>query len=265
VHRVRMVIHVPRGAAITSYQPALLVQASAATGQKAQYSVPTALQFAQGMFVGVGTSKQIPIGFSIDDVYGQNSVNGHQIVIGLTNRGKTPLALSGTIQFSSVAFQGLTIGPLNFITQTIQPGAVMHATIPAPAKLTEGQWNVYVEASQGEVKETKTFQGKAISFRGTDYLLVSLYAGGAILLSLIIALVSIRILREIRAKEQRERDEAERVETEREAERARLAALEAELARLQAKSKPREKTESKPGKKAGPKKVSTRKPKPPAD
>ena len=51
---VSVTISVPGDAPIQTLQPSLLVQASSTQSETAQYKVPTALQFSQDIFLGVG-------------------------------------------------------------------------------------------------------------------------------------------------------------------------------------------------------------------
>ena len=119
---ISMKISVPANTDVQTLQPSLLVQASAVKSASAQYKVPTALQFSQDIFLGVGTSDQFLTKFSIDDVYGANTNEGHVLILKLSNSGKTPVALTGDLQLSNLTFAGLTVGPLQFVSPSIQPG-----------------------------------------------------------------------------------------------------------------------------------------------
>ena len=241
-----MNIAVPANADVQTLQPSLLVQASAVKSASAQYKVPTALQFSQDVFLGVGTSDQFLTKFSIDDVYGANTNDGHVLILKLTNAGKTPVALTGDLQLSNITFAGLTIGPLQFVSPSIQPGESAEVPVKVDEKVTEARWQILVRAQQGSIQETRTFE-KDISFKGVNYVQLAITSSAIILVSLTVLLIGLRTLRSIRRKqleEQRAKDEAE---AERLAEAARVAELERQLAEMQAAlAKPKPKAKRKP-------------------
>jgi hypothetical protein len=249
---VSMTISVPDGTSIQTYQPSLLVRANAVRSSSAQYKVPTALQFSQEIFLGVGTSDQFLTRFSIDDVNGVNGNSGHMLVVNFSNTGKTPVALTGDLQLTNLTFAGVTIGPLKFISSTIAPGGNTQVYVPVDERVTEDKWRILVRAQQGSIEETKSFD-KDISFKGTNFIQVAQFSGLIVLVSALLLIIAIRTLRSIKRKqleEQRIKDEAE---AERIAEAARVAELERQLAEMQAalakpkpKRKPTTKAKAKP-------------------
>jgi hypothetical protein len=242
-----MTISVPQNTGVQTLQPSLLVQASAVKSASTQYKVPTALQFSQDIFLGVGTSDQFLTKFSIDDVRGANTNDGHVLIVKLSNSGKTPVALTGDLQLNNLTFAGVTVGPLQFVSPSIQPGDSAEVPIKVDEKVTESKWQILVRAQQGSIQETRTFE-QDISFKGTNYLQLAITSSIIILISLAVLMVAIRTLRSIKRKqleEQRAKDEAE---AERIAEAARVAELERQLAEMQAalvKPKPRRKPTTK--------------------
>jgi hypothetical protein len=228
-----MKIAVPTNTVVQTLQPSLLVQASALKSDSAQYKVPTALQFSQDIFLGVGTSDQFLTKFSIDDVYGANTNEGHVLILKLSNTGKTPVALTGDLQLSNLTFAGLTVGPLQFVSPSIQPGESTEVPIKVDDKVTEAKWQILVRAQQGSIEETRTFD-KDISFKGVNYVQLAITSSIIILVSLALLLIAIRTLRSIKrkqAEEQRIQDEAEAARL---AEAERVAELERQLAEMQA-------------------------------
>jgi len=250
---ISMKISVPANTDVQTLQPSLLVQASAVKSASAQYKVPTALQFSQDIFLGVGTSDQFLTKFSIDDVYGANTNEGHVLILKLSNSGKTPVALTGDLQLSNLTFAGLTVGPLQFVSPSIQPGESVEVPVKVDEKVTEAKWQILVRAQQGSIQETRTFD-KDISFKGVNYVQLAITSSGIILVSLALLLIAIRTLRSIKRKqleEQRSKDEAEAARL---AEAERVAELERQLAEMQAvlvkpktKRKPSAKAKTKPG------------------
>lgn len=230
---ISMKISVPANTDVQTLQPSLLVQASAVKSASAQYKVPTALQFSQDIFLGVGTSDQFLTKFSIDDVFGANTNEGHVLILKLSNSGKTPVALTGDLQMSNLTFAGLTVGPLQFVSPSIQPGESVEVPVKVDEKVTEARWRILARAQQGSIQEARTFD-KDISFKGVNYVQLAITSSTIILVSLALLLIALRTLRSIKRKqleEQRIKDEAE---AERLAEAERVAELERQLAEMQA-------------------------------
>ncbi len=236
---ITMTIRVPLDAEVNVYEPALVIQVKSASKSKSQYKVPNALQFVQGMFVGAGTTDQIAPNFTIEDVYGASTTDGHQLIIDLKNTGKTPLQLTGSLQLSNATFAGPVQGPYNFFTDIIAVGATGHAYVPVGPEITEDRWKIFADVKQGGVNITKTLV-KDIRFSQDDMSLIGMLSGASIFIGLTVALISIRILRRLRRQKSLE---AESAAQEREAELARIADLEAQLATLK---KPRAASKSKP-------------------
>ena len=244
--KVSMQIAVPKTAPIEALQPSLLVQASAVKTSTAQYKVPTALQFSQDIFLGVGTSDQFLTKFSIDDVSGANTNEGHVLMVRFTNSGKTPIALTGDLQLSNMTFDGVTVGPLQFASQSLQPGETAEVPVKVDERVTESKWRILARAQQGSIQETRTFE-KEISFRGTNYVQLAIVSSLIILGSIALLLVALATLRSIKrkqAEDQRIQDDAEAARV---AETERVAELERQLAEMRmAIAKPKTRRPRKP-------------------
>lgn len=154
---ITLTLRVPKDAAIEVLRPALLVQAKAAKNAKAQYKIPTAMRFIQGMFLGVGTSEYFATKFTIDDVYGLTTDRGREIYIKFTNSGGTPIALEGDLQLSSQTFAGQNFGPFKFSSATILPGTSGITSLPADAAVSEDKFRILVRAQMGAVEVSREF------------------------------------------------------------------------------------------------------------
>ena len=243
---VSMKIEVPKTAPIEALQPSLLVQASAVKSSSAQYKVPTALQFSQDIFLGVGTSDQFLTKFSIDDVSGANTNEGHVLMVRFTNSGKTPIALTGDLQLSNMTFDGVTVGPLQFVSQSLQPGETAEVPVKVDERVTESKWRILVRAQQGSIEETRTFE-KDISFKGTNYVQLAIISSLIILGSIALLLLALGTLRSIKRKQTEEKRVQDEAEAARVAEAERVAELERQLAEMQAAlAKPKTRRPRKP-------------------
>jgi hypothetical protein len=191
--QVTVTITVPQSATREVLQPALLVKATGVQSNDAQYKIPSALQISQGIFLGVGTVDEFSTSFTIDDVFGQIDQGVKSLVVRVSNTGRTPIALQGDLQLSSATFTSTTIGPLAFFSSTIYPGEVGFAEIPVGGEVIEDRYRIQVRASQSYITITRNFE-KNIDFRPKGQLTDILFWLGLILLSLILAVVSLRIL-----------------------------------------------------------------------
>jgi hypothetical protein len=192
--QVSVSISVPKDAAVEVFQPALLVNSVATVTQEGQYQLPGALQISQGIFLGVGTDEDFKTSFVIDDVFGQISESGKTLQVKISNTGNTPIAIMGDVQLSSAPFFETTIGPLSFRTATIDPGESGFGEIAVGAEVPEDRYRILVRASQGFITETREFE-KEIDFRDPSQLSVLLIWLAIILISLVVAIFSIRVLR----------------------------------------------------------------------
>lgn len=235
---VNMTITVPKGSPIDTYEPTLLIKASAVKQSKAQYKLTNALQLAHGMFVGVGTSDQMRTAFTIDDVNGATTNEGRVLLVKFSNTGKTPIALTGDLQLRNLTFETATVGPLSFATDTIAPGESTTIAVPATEQITEDNWRILVTAKQGSIVMSRSFD-KELSFAGTNWVWVAQIGGLIAFGSAILALVAIRTLRKMR-RDRLAGIEAERLEAERIAnlERELQALREAQVAAGKKASKP---------------------------
>jgi hypothetical protein len=192
--QVSVTIRVPTGTAVEVFQPALLVNSVATVTEDVQYKLPGALQISQGIFLGVGTGEDFRTSFVIDDVFGQRGESGKTLQVKISNTGNTPIAILGDVQLSSAPFFETTIGPLSFRTPTINPGESGLGEIAVGAEVPADRYRILVRASQGFITETREFE-KEIDFRGPSELYVVLIWLAIILISLVVAIFSIRVLR----------------------------------------------------------------------
>lgn len=196
--KITMTIKVPEGSQNEVLQPALLVKAKAEKRSTAQYKIPTAMQFVQGMFLGVGTETAFATKFTIDDVYGQTTDQGRMLFIRFSNTGSTPITLGGTIQLNSLTFTGQNLGPFKFASATIMPGKSGLAWLAADSQLTDGDWRILVRAQVGQVEVTQEFQ-KQLSFPTYSALGPLVLNGGLVVIAIVVAIVSLRVLRNSRS------------------------------------------------------------------
>jgi hypothetical protein len=198
VVQIAMKISVPSDAALEVLQPALQVQASAVRTSDAQIKMPTAMQIVQPMFLGVGTDEMFVTQFSIEDVYGETNLEGRALVVKINNTGKTPISIEGDLQLSNLTFAGPTIGPFKFYTNTIMPGQTGYGRLVADSQITEEKWRIKINARMGNIIETREFE-KDIRYTGVNPIWIILISVAGILLSLVVAFISLRILRRPKA------------------------------------------------------------------
>ena len=198
--QVTLSIEIPKDATVEVLLPTLLVNSVAQDTQvteEPRYKIPGALQISQGIFLGVGTDADFGTSFVIDDVFGQRGDSGNTLQVKISNTGNTPIAIRGELKLSSAPFFESTIGPLEFFTPTINPGESGFGEIVVGAEVPEDRYRIFVRATQGFITETREFE-KYIDFRGLSQLYNLLIWIVVILVSLVVAIFSIRILRSSR-------------------------------------------------------------------
>jgi hypothetical protein len=202
---------IPAGTEIGIHEAFLFATANS-TGQasKAEYSVPQAARIATPIFLGVGTSAQIDTNFSIDNVSGVVVDGVRNLKVDFSNTGKTPLNLAGNVQLSSTEFKGLLIGPLLFTSVVIRPGIDSYVLIPAPPKLTPGEWKILVTATQISNTKTREFT-KNINFKAPSTFLSNLLRIFIVSFFALILYFSLRVLRAPRKKKAPQEESKERV------------------------------------------------------
>lgn len=205
---VTMSIEVPNDAETGQYRAYLRVGLSLA-GEASPDSavqgpaavVKNVLAFAQDIWLGVGASDGEPLttNFEIDGVQGiLDAATGNKFLrIRFSNVGQTPVGIEGTVELRNQDFDNLNIGPLNYNTGEILPGARGFVDVELDQDTIEGRWQVLVRALQGQILKTEIFEEDlrfttSGSESSTRNLIVRI---GIFLLGVVLLFLSMRLLR----------------------------------------------------------------------
>ena len=205
---VTMTVGVPEGIASEAQRGYLRVLVGAVdagrgagspSGTTAQ--VGNILAFAQDVWVGVGGADGalLVTDFEIDGVQGilEPGSEDKALRLRFRNIGETPLGLEGTVELRSLDFEDLRIGPLDFNTSEILPGARGFVDVPLDPTTVEGDWQILIRAQQGQIVRTEVLEERLeFLIPGTSSPLRALAIRGALfLLGLLTLVMSIRLLR----------------------------------------------------------------------
>lgn len=200
IAQVSMTYRIPEELKDSSYESFLRVNAFAANLPK---QVPTkdggvrvvlagSAAIDTPVWLGVGDPKNLISDFEIKKVFGVLIDGEKKLRVQIKNTGKTPLGLDGTVQLTDSAFSDRTFGPFGYRSSEIQPGKEVGIDIVMPEDVTEGKWNIYVVAEQGNIRKTKVFE-EDLTFKplGSEFPIQILLG----LLGLVGLLVGVRLIR----------------------------------------------------------------------
>lgn len=150
---VEVIIKIPLGTPIGIQEALLYVQAEPTKTIKALGTqVKSIPRFAIPIFIGVGTSEQIPTTFTLGPTTLTSSPEGWLLNATITNTGMTPIAPTGNFKLRAKTGSLSYAEAIFFSTQSIQPGASDTASALVPNDVPEGVWVVSANAIQGGVE-----------------------------------------------------------------------------------------------------------------
>ena len=196
---VTMTYTIPADEPISSHEAYVLATASGASGaSKAQYSVPQAISISRPVFLGVGTETELAPKIDIIDLFGEVVEGKSYLALKIRNAGKVPFSFDGTLDMVDSKFSNRKFSGIKFISQPVAPGEKTNILIPAPLGITEGKYDISLNATLGSEEINKIWIGKLIKFTAIFPLFALL---GRILIALFFLLVlafSLRYLRKPR-------------------------------------------------------------------
>ncbi len=202
---VMMTYTIPADEPISSHEAYVLATASGASGpSKAQYSVPQAIAISRPVFLGVGTETELAPKINIIDLFGEVVDGKSYLALKIENAGKVPFSFDGTLDMVDSKFSNRKFSGIKFISQPVAPGEKTNILIPAPLGLTEGKYDISLNATLGNEEINKIWTGKLIKFTSIFPLFQLL---GRILMAIIFLLIlaySLRYLRKPRNTKDKE-------------------------------------------------------------
>ena len=159
VKEIRFGFNIPDDAEVGVHEAFLYAVAKpVSTKSNDEYKLVQNARIASPIFLGVGTSVQISTDFEITGIEGVVIDGVKNLRIKFRNTGRTPLHLTGNVQLSSLDFNDLNIGPLNFISSAIQPGVDAFVSVPTEEQVAPGKWKVHISATQLSKTKTRDFE-----------------------------------------------------------------------------------------------------------
>jgi hypothetical protein len=150
---IDVIIKIPIGTQIGIQEALLYVRAQPAKKVKSQGTQVTSIpRFAIPIFIGVGTSEQIPTTFTLGPTTLMSSPEGWLLNVLLTNTGLTPIAPTGNFKLKAKTGSLSYADSIFFSTPSIQPGESHTASALIPNDVPAGVWIVSANAIQGGVE-----------------------------------------------------------------------------------------------------------------
>jgi hypothetical protein len=128
------------------------LEAVAKTAKSQGTQVKSIPRFAIPIFIGVGTSEQIPTTFTLGPTTLMSSPEGWLLNVLLTNTGLTPIAPTGNFKLKAKTGSLSYADSIFFSTPSIQPGESHTASALIPSDVPAGVWIVSANAIQGGVE-----------------------------------------------------------------------------------------------------------------
>jgi hypothetical protein len=150
---IDVTIKIPVGTPIGIQEALLYVRAQPAKTAKSQGTqVKSIPRFAIPIFIGVGTSEQIPTTFTLGPTTLTSSPEGWLLNVLVTNTGLTPIAPTGSFKLKAKTGSLSYADSIFFSTPSIQPGESRTASALIPSDVPAGVWIVSANAIQGGVE-----------------------------------------------------------------------------------------------------------------
>lgn len=150
---IDVTIKIPAGTPIGIQEALLYVRAQPAKTAKSQGTqVKSIPRFAIPIFIGVGTSEQIPTTFTLGPTTLTSSPDGWLLNVLVTNTGLTPIAPTGNFKLKAKSGSLSYADAIFFSTKSIQPGDSYTASTLVPNDVPAGVWIVSADAIQGSVE-----------------------------------------------------------------------------------------------------------------
>ena len=165
---VAMTYDIPENAPEEAFEAVLRVLATGGSTQVESQAgskavVGTAVGVDIEVWLGVGDAVSLLPNFDITDIQGVILPQGRFLRVEFENLGLVPLALRGSVQFADPILVERSFEPTKYVARVIQGGESGYVDVPVVDEITDGNWNVFVSATQAQVRQTKLFE-KNIEF-----------------------------------------------------------------------------------------------------
>lgn len=116
------------------------------------------VRFNMPIYLIIGDTNELVVDFEIQNIRDFSRNNDKVIHIIFKNLGTLPLGLKGSIQFTSIDFEGLKYGPFDFGSEAIRKSESGRAEVILPSDFQTGKYKVLVIAHQSNIEKTRIFE-----------------------------------------------------------------------------------------------------------
>lgn len=164
---ITMTYTIPEDAPEEAFDAVLRVLASgSAPSQESESGARAVVGTAAGLdidvWLGVGNAVSLLPTFDIRDVQGVILPKGRFLRVEFENLGLVPLSLRGSVQFADPILAERSFDPITYVSRVIPSGESGYVDVPVIDEVTDGNWNVFVAATQDEVRQTKLFEKEIV-------------------------------------------------------------------------------------------------------
>jgi len=164
---ITMTYTIPEDAPEEAFDAVLRVLASSSAPQEegeggSRAVVGTAAGIDIDVWLGVGSAVSLLPTFDIREVQGVVLPQGRFLRVEFENLGVVPLSLRGTVQFADPILTERSFDPTTYVSRVIPSGERGYVDVPVIDEITDGNWNVFVSATQDEVRQTRLFEQEIV-------------------------------------------------------------------------------------------------------
>jgi hypothetical protein len=164
---ITMTYTIPEDAPEEAFDAVLRVLASSsAPSQESESGARAVVGTAAGLdidvWLGVGNAVSLLPIFDIREVQGVILPKGRFLRVEFENLGLVPLSLRGSVQFADPILAERSFDPITYVSRVIPSGESGYVDVPVIDEVTDGNWNVFVAATQDEVRQTKLFEKEIV-------------------------------------------------------------------------------------------------------
>lgn len=164
---ITMTYDIPENAPEEAFDAVLRVLATGeSTTDQIQSGSRAVVGSAVGMdievWLGIGDAVSLLPNFDIKDVQGVILPQGRFLRVEFENLGLVPLALRGSVQLADPVLVERSFEPTTYVARIISAGESGYVDVPVVDDITDGNWNVFVSATQAQVRQTKLFEKEIV-------------------------------------------------------------------------------------------------------
>lgn len=164
---ITMTYTIPEDAPEEAFDAVLRVLASSSSSTQDDQDGPRAVLGTSAgididVWLGVGDAVSLLPNFDIREVQGVIRPQGRFLRVEFENLGLVPLSLRGSVQFADPVLVERSFDPTTYVSRVIPSGETGYVDVPVIDEITDGNWNVFVSATQAQVRQTRLFEQEIV-------------------------------------------------------------------------------------------------------